>query len=175
MPQHELSMSEGLADFVASQITADPTWLDHSDQADAAARAVNQFRCGSPEMLQALPLDDAATPYDPYPLGAVLSSALWTAAETTQPDALARGALASLPKLKAASQATGGKLGVADFLEAIAASTGEANAEILPVLCGLFLDRFSKLSVDSLPTCDGVTKVKPGDLCNCQPGAPGCG
>ena len=38
-------------------ILRDPRWLDHSDQQVSAARALDQLRCSSAEMLTALPLD----------------------------------------------------------------------------------------------------------------------
>jgi len=164
------SMTEGLADFIAAAVTQDAHWLDHSNQQQASSRALDSLRCGSAEMLKALPLDDAAVPYDPYPLGTVLAAALWEASQGGQPELVAAGALGSLVKWKAAAAAAGGKLGVADVLEAIvAASDGDER----PSLCGLFLDRFAALSVSSLPTCNGVTAAKPTDTCACPPDQPG--
>lgn len=165
------SMVEGLADFLAAAVTQDPQWLGHSDQQNAQARALDLLRCGSAEMLTALPLDDAQVPYDPYPLGTVLAASLWEASQGGQPDLVAQGALASLARLKTAAAAGGGKIGVADALEAIVAGS---DADERAGLCGLFLDRFAALSVSSLPSCNGVTPATPRDRCACNGGVGGC-
>ncbi len=166
------SMTEGLADFMGAMVTGDTHWLDHSDQQDAAARALDQRWCSKPEMLQALPLSDDTTPYNPYSLGTVLAAALWTAGQATSPDALAQGALASLPGIKAAAATGSGKISVSDVLNAIVAAT---SSDSRPALCGILLDRFAQVAVTDLPSCAGGV-VKPADRCACDnPGAPGCG
>jgi hypothetical protein len=159
-----------LADYLAAAVTDDPHWLDHSDQQDAAARALDQPHCSSPEMQQALPLSDANVPYNPYPLGSVLAEALWTTGQSTQSDLVAQGALAALGQLKTTVAASGGKLAIADALNAVAAG---AIADELPVLCGMLLDRFSQfgLTASSLPACASINPVAP---CNCNPNATGC-
>jgi hypothetical protein len=162
------SMTEGLADFAGAMVTQDAHWLDHSDQQDAVARALDQLQCGKPEMLQALPLNDDQTPYDPYALGSVLSSSLWAAKEAGQPDLIIRGALAALPGIGAAAATGGGKIGIADVLDAIAAASDKGQ---LPLLCGLFLDRFANLSVASLPSCAGAC-AQPAERCSSTPVCP---
>ena len=164
------SMTEGLADFVAAAVTQDARWLDHSSQQQAASRALDSLRCGTSDMLKALSSDDATAPYDPYPLGTVLGAALWEASGAGQPEVIAAGALGALAKWKAAAAAAGGKLGLADALEAIVAAT---DGDERPSLCGILLDRFAALSVSSLPSCDGVAPTKPTDTCACPADQPG--
>jgi len=157
------AMTEGIADFFGAAVTGEARWLDHSDQQIASARSLDQLRCGSTQMLEALPLDDAQVAFDPYPMGTVLAAALWEAAVETDLDGIAAASLAALPKVKAAAQAGGGKVGIADFLEGIASS---APDELKPVLCGLLLNRFKKLSVDTLPACPAAEAVTPRELCD---------
>jgi hypothetical protein len=168
------SMTEGMADFMAAMVTQDAHWLDHSDQQDAGARALDELRCGSPEMLAALPIDDSsanATPYDPYPLGTVLAAGLWAASQAGDPDAVARGVLASLAPLRTAAQNGGGKIALADVLDAIAGAT---DPDVRPVVCGVLLDRFTQLTVTTLPSCNDLQVVPPSDRCTCTQGDPGC-
>lgn len=156
------SMTEGLADVLGALASEDPRWFEHSLQQAAGARDMDGTRCSSPDMLQALPVDDAQVPYNPYPLGSVLSAAVWSVGKLA-PQSTAKGLLAALPKIGQAAQSNGDQLSVALALDAIVSA---AQATDQPALCGLFLSRFAKVSVQSLPSCSGVTPVPPGDACN---------
>jgi hypothetical protein len=144
------SMAEGLADYLGVATTGDPRWFDHSEQQRAAQSALDVIRCGTPDMLQALPVDDGVAPYDPYPLGTVLAGALWEASQGSGVQTIAKGVLAALPDIGTRVSADASQLNVALVLDALAkAAAPEQQNE----LCGLFLNRFAKLSVMSLPSC----------------------
>jgi hypothetical protein len=152
------SMTEGIADFLGTAAANDARWFDHSLQQTAATRALDTTRCGSQEMLEALPAnDDALLPYDPYPLGTVLAAALWEASQSG-PQILAAGVLRSLPDLGVRAKAAGGKLTVGEVLDALVAG---ADADRKPDLCGLFYNRFARLSLRSgdLPACLKIVPI----------------
>lgn len=144
------SMTEGIADFLGVAVTDDPLWFDHSLQQDQDTRGLGQIRCSTPDMLAALSVDDAQVPYDPYPLGTAIAGALWEQASVSTKQNTARGVLAALPDLGAAAGA--GPLRLAGVLEALAAhSPDDQRAN----LCGLFLNRFAAVGINSsdLPSC----------------------
>lgn len=144
------SMAEGLADYLGVATTDDPRWFDHSEQQRAAGSALDVIRCGSPDMLQALPVDDGVAPYNPFPLGTVLAGALWEASQGGGVQTIAKGVLAALPDIGARVAADPSQLNLAVVLDALArAAAPEQRNE----LCGLFLNRFARLSVTSLPSC----------------------
>ncbi len=144
------SMTEGLADYLGVATTGDPRWFDHSEQQRAAQSALDVIRCSTPDMLQALPVDDDLAPYNPFPLGTVLAAALWEASQGSVPQVIAKGVLAALPDIAARVSSDASQLNLALVLDALVkAAAPEQQNE----LCGLFLNRFSKLSVTSLPSC----------------------
>src|SRR5207302_545550 len=77
-----------------------------------------------PGMLEALPVDDATAPYDPYPLGSVIASALWEEASATTPQNISRAVLEALPDLgtRVASGLT-----IAVILDTLATHTPDAQ------------------------------------------------
>lgn len=144
------SMAEGLADYLGVATTEDTRWFYYSEQQRAATSALDVIRCGSPDMLQALPVDDGVAPYNPYPLGTVLAGALWEASQGSGVQTIAKGVLAALPDIGARVAGDASQLNVALVLDALAkAAAPDQKNE----LCGLFLNRFAKLSVTSLPSC----------------------
>jgi hypothetical protein len=148
------SMVEGIADYLGVAASEDPRWFDHSLQQGAAARALDTIRCSSPDMLEALPADDLPA-YNPYALGTVLAGALWESSQAGV-QLSAQGVLAALPVLGSRALAAQGKLTVGAVLDALVASADPARKADL---CGLFYNRFLKLSVKSgdLPSCAQVT------------------
>jgi len=157
-----LSVRLGIADFLGALVTQDPRWFDHSLQQTAGARALDQLRCGSSAMLQALDVPDDQVPYAPYPLGTVLAFSLWDAASSGEPVSVASGVIAALPGILSAIQANGDKLDLTQTLDAIvAASTSDQQG----ILCGEFLDRFQALGITDLPTCDTIGVVAPSTSC----------
>jgi hypothetical protein len=151
------SLAEGIADYLGVAVSEDPRWFDHSLQQGAATRALDTIRCSSPDMLEALPADDAQTPYDPYPLGTVLAGALWESSQSGV-QLSAKGVLAALPDLGQRALAAQGKLTIGAILDALVLN---ADPQRKADLCGLFYNRFAKLSVKSgdLPACAQVTPV----------------
>lgn len=143
------ALAEGVGDYLGVAVSDDPHWFDHSLQLEAAARALDQIHCSSPDMLEALPVDDATAPYDPYPLGSVIASALWEEASATTPQNISRAVLEALPDLgtRAASGLT-----VAVILDTLATHTPDAQRSDL---CGIFLNRFSQMAIAAkdLPSC----------------------
>ncbi len=144
------SMTEGLADYLGVAATGDPRWFDHSEQQRAAQSALDVLRCGTPDMLQALPVDDAVAPYVPFPLGTVLAGALWEASQASGVQTIATGVLLALPDIGARVAGDESQLNVALVLDALVKT---AAPEQRNELCGLFLNRFARLSVTSLPSC----------------------
>jgi hypothetical protein len=145
------SIAEGIADYLGTVISANDAWQLQSLTQDAPARTLDQIRCGSPDMLDALSVDDAQLPYDPYPLGAVLASSLYDEGTVTTQQNTARGLVAALPAL--GSLAKGAKPpGLADYLNTIAAN---APADQQPDLCGIFINRFAAVGLKDveLPAC----------------------
>jgi hypothetical protein len=153
------SMTEGIADFLGSAATNDARWFDHSLQQVSATRALDQdpVPCSTPEMLEALPVDDARDGYNPYSLGTVLAAALWQSS-LVGVQISATGVLAALPDIGARAQAAGGQLTVGAVLDALVAN---ADVSRKPDLCGLFYNRFARLSLQSgdLPACAKVVPV----------------
>lgn len=147
------SMAEGLADYLGAAVSDDPRWFDHSEQQRATASALDTVRCSSPDMLQALPADDATVPYNPFPLGTVLAGSLQEASAAGV-QVTAAGVLAALPEIASRAQAAGGKLVLAVVLDSL---VHKAAPERKPDLCGLFANRFASMSIGSLPSCSGVT------------------
>jgi len=150
------SMGEGIADYLGVSVAEDPSWFSHSLQKDAAARDLSVTHCGTPAMLDALPVDDASVPYDPYPLGSVIASALWDEGFSTTNQNTAKGVLAALPDLGA--RAALNPLSLAAVLDTLIA---HAPAAQQGDLCGRFVNYFTalKISAGSLPSCSGVTVV----------------
>ena len=158
-----LSMAEGIADYLGVAVSEDPRWFDHSLQQDAAVRALDQIRCSTPDMLQALPLDPAMAPYDPYPLGTVLAGALWESSQAGL-QVSARGVLAALPDLGKEMKAAGGQLKLGTILDTLVANAADARKADL---CGLFTNRCRQLSVGNadLPSCSTIVPM-PHEDCN---------
>jgi hypothetical protein len=97
-------MAEGIADLGVS-VAQDPRWFDHRCRGPSSPRA-RSIHCGTPDMLDALPVDDSAAPYDPYPLGSVIASGSGTRGSSTTNQNTAKGVLAALPALQAAPGAS---------------------------------------------------------------------
>ena len=157
------SVRMGLADFLGALLTEDPRWFDHSLPQTAGARALDQLRCGSSAMLDALGVPDAEVPYDPYPLGTVIAYALWDSANNADPTEVAESVVASLPGIAAAQSGNGGKLDLAAALDAIVATGPSARTQ--GVICGEFLDHLRALSISDLPTCDTIGVIAPPEAC----------
>lgn len=155
------SMTEGLADYLGVALSSDPRWFDYSVAQSANARALDTLRCGSREMLLALPANEETAPYDPFPLGTVLAGALWESSLSGVRRS-ATGVLASLKVLGAKEKAANGQLGLASVLDVLVAG---ADPSRQANLCGLFLDRFASLSVSGLPSCP-ATLVAPAVSCH---------
>lgn len=156
------SLRIGIGDFLGTLITVDPRWFDHSLPQTASARALDQLRCGSTAMLDALDVPDKDVPYDPYPLGTVLAYSLWDTALNSDPTAVVTGVVAALPGIAAAQNQNGGKLALAAALDAIVAATqGSAQG----YLCGELLNGFHALSVTDLPACDTIGVHAPPASC----------
>ena len=143
------ALAEGIGDYLGVAVSDDPHWFDHSLQQDSAARALDQIHCSSSDMLDALAVDDATAPYDPYPLGSVIAGALWEEASATTPQNTSRGVLASLGDL--GSKAAAG-LTLPVILDTLAThAPDDQRAD----LCGIFLNRFAQLGIQpaDLPSC----------------------
>ncbi|MCA1827292.1 MAG: hypothetical protein ABR567_01685 [Myxococcales bacterium] len=143
------ALSEGVGDYLGVAVSNDPHWFDHSLQVEPAERALDQIHCSSQDMLDALPVDDATAPFDPYPLGSVIASALWEEASATTAQNTSRGVLAALGDLgtKAASGLT-----LAVILDTLAAhSPDDQRAD----LCDIFFNRFEQMGIKAadLPSC----------------------
>ena len=156
------SLRLGVGDLFGALLTEDPRWFDHSLPQTSGARDLDQLRCGSSAMLQALGVPDSQVPYDPYPLGTVLAYSLWDTAQNSDPTELATGVVAALPGIAAAQSGNGGKLGLAAALDALAAA---ASPDVQGTLCGELLDRFNALSITALPTCNSVGVNAPSTSC----------
>jgi hypothetical protein len=143
------SLAEGVGDYLGVAISDDPHWFDHSLQLEPAERALDQIHCSSPDMLDALPVDDSVAPYDPYPLGSVIASALWEEASATTTQNTSRGVLTALTDLgtRAASGLT-----LPVILDTLAA---HAPDDQRAGLCGIFLNRFQQMGIKptDLPSC----------------------
>ncbi|MBS2026103.1 MAG: hypothetical protein JST92_27195, partial [Deltaproteobacteria bacterium] len=157
------SVAMGLADFLGAAAGEDPEWFEKSLQQEAAARDLDLQRCGDASMLAALEAPDRPgdPPYDPYPLGTVLGAALWEASGDSRTEA-ASDTLGSLNPLGQASSASSGNLSLATALDTL---VGTASSDRKPALCGLFINRFSSLSVTSLPSCSDITPTPPLEPC----------
>jgi len=147
------ALAEGVGDYLGVAVSVDPHWFDHSLQLEAAARALDQIHCSSQDMLDALPVDDSVAPFDPYPLGSVIASALWEEASATTAQNTSRGVLSALPDLgtKVASGVT-----LPAILDTLAAhSPDDQRAD----LCGIFLNRFAQMGIAAkdLPSCGKAT------------------
>jgi hypothetical protein len=150
------SFAEGVGDYLGVAVSDDPRWFDHPLQQDAAARALDQIHCSTPDMLAALAVDDAQARYDPYPLGSVFAGALWEEASQATAQNTSRGVLAALADLGTKAAAAQGVLKVPDILDALAA---HAPVDQRNGLCGLFLNRFAQLGIKAtdLPSCVNAT------------------
>ena len=150
------SMAEGIADYLGVTVSNDDRWFSHSLQQDADSRALDSLHCGTPDMLDALSVDDARAPYNPYPLGSVIASALWDEGSSSTNQNTAQGVLAALTELGA--RAANGGLDLAGVLDALVASSPDTQRADL---CGRFFDRFRALSLakDQLPSCAGLPVV----------------
>ena len=148
------SFAEGIADYLGVAVSLDEHWFDHSLTQEPAARALDQIHCSSPDMLAALAVDDAQTPYDPYPLGSVFAGALWEVGSAHLQE-ISRGALDALGDLggQAAAQ---GALTLPALLQTLAA---HAPADQQSALCGIFLNRFAQVGLKQadLPACAKAT------------------
>jgi hypothetical protein len=107
-------------------------------------------------MLDALPVDDAQAPYDPYPLGSVIAGALWEEASASTAQNTARGVLSALPALGAAARAAGGSLTLPAMLDTLASHAPDDQRS---GLCALFLNRFMQVGVKAadVPSCATAT------------------
>jgi len=149
------SLAEGIADYLGVAVSLDERWFDHSLQREAASRALDQIRCSTPYMLDALAVDDAQTPYDPYPLGSVFAGSLWEQG-SAHLQAISRGVLDALGDLGTRAAAAQGTLTIPAILETLAA---HSPADQRNALCGIFLNRFAQLGVKQadLPSCAKAT------------------
>ncbi len=149
------SLAEGIADYLGVAVSLNERWFDHSLQQEPAARALDQIHCSTPDMRDALAVDDAQTPYDPYPLGSVFAGALWELGSLRLQE-ISRGVLASLPDLGGRAAAAQGVLTLPAILETLAA---HAPDDQRPALCGIFLNRFAQVGLKQadLPSCARAT------------------
>jgi hypothetical protein len=154
----------GLADFLGAAAGEDPRWFEKSIAQEAAARNLDQLRCANADWLEALDAEDrpGVPPFDPYPLGTVLAAALW---EQASAEGLKDGAIdtaGSIAALGEVAAQNGGKLSLVTALDTLVSSAADGRK---PTLCGLFLDRFAVMAVNSLPACAGVSANAPMDPC----------
>ena len=149
------SFAEGIADYLGVAVSLDEHWFDHSRTREPASRALDQIRCSSQDMLDALAADDAQAPYDPYPLGSVFAGALW---ELGSPhlQTISKGVLDALGDLGTRAAVAQGRLTLPVILDTLAA---RAPADQRSDLCGIFLNRFAKLGLKQadLPSCAQAT------------------
>lgn len=157
------AVAEGIADFLGAAAGEDPRWFEKSLQQEAAARNLDQLRCGDAQMLAALEVEERTgqPAYDPYPLGTVLGAALWEASADGL-KAVAIDTLAALGPLGAAAAQNEGKLSLAVALDTLVTA---ATDEHKPVLCGLLQDRFKSMSITALSACSGVAVSPPLETC----------
>lgn len=149
------SLAEGIADYLGVAVSLDEHWFDNSKTREPASRALDQIRCSSPDMLDALLADDTQTPYDPYPLGSVFAGALWELG-SPHPQEISRGVLAALPDLGNRAAAAQGVLTLPAILETLAAHAPDDQRS---ALCGIFLNRFAQVGLKQadLPSCAKAT------------------
>lgn len=148
------SLAEGIGDYLGVAVSQDPRWFDHSLQQEPDTRALDQIHCSTPDMLAALPLDDAQVPYDPYPLGSVLAGALWEEASASTEQNTSGAVLGALADL--GTRAAGGALSLPAILDTLASHAPDSQRNDL---CGLFLNRFAQVGVKpaDLPSCSKPT------------------
>ena len=149
------SLAEGIADYLGVAVSLDERWFDHSLQQEPASRALDQIHCSSPDMLYALAVDDAQTPYDPYPLGSVFAGALWELGSPHLQE-ISIGVLAALGDLGSKAAAAQGTLTIPVILDTLAS---HAPDDQRIALCGIFLNRFAQVGVKQadLPSCAKAT------------------
>ncbi len=146
------SVDEGLADYLAGVLTTDPDFLAHTIPAAKADRTLTPTdeRCFDDAMRLSAENDDPAA-YDPYPLGAVLSAALWRAAgnvgERIVP--FARSVVVNETKIGQRLLEKQENTELADLVDALAS---DLVGDLKPVACGLLLDRL-RLTAAEVPSC----------------------
>ena len=153
------ALSEGIGDYLGVAVSDDPHWFDHSLQQEPDTRALDQIHCSSADMLDALAVDDATAPYDPYPLGSVIAGALWEEASASTAQNTSRGVLGALADLGTKAAAGLTLPVILDTLAAHAPDDQRAD------LCGILLNRFAQLGIQAsdLPSC-----AKPTVRTECQ-------
>jgi hypothetical protein len=173
------SMAQGVADFLGAAASKDPDWFGHSLQQSAGTRSLDQLRCGSADMLNALGVADESVPYDAYPLGTVLAFSLWEQLPSPPDDNLlaesAQAVVSALAAIQAAQSGGGGELALAQVLDAVVANwqldATTDHKDPKADLCNSLRNRFQALGLTtkSLSNCSGVVYVAPVPECTSTP------
>ncbi len=149
----ERSLNEGLADFFGAMVSGDPAFMRKSDSQITDDRRLDppDPRCYTEELKGNLE-DESIDKYDPYPVGSVLSAALWAIASNAGNDqqAFAQGVVDGMTALGQTFQKNQDQTTVADAIDALA-STASPD-DLKPDECGILLDRFH-LTAAEVPHC----------------------
>jgi len=146
------AFNEGTADYLAAARTQDPNFLALSFPEEEPYRDLSVRREFNPLMLDSA--GDPAVAYDPYVLGAVWASALWTIGEDNGHDWTVRQLLGAL-------RALGDHLdgfGVTTLPDLLASRAGR-NAERV---CGVLRTRFAEAEWPWDSSCLGPEAGPPG-------------
>ena len=142
---HLRALDEGLADLFGATLVDDAAFVGRSVASLGDERDLSVVRVATTGLLAAATGDDPST-FDPYKLGAVIASALWSAGGV-----IGRNEVAGYVVL--AEQAEAGRIGetfrIVEFLDAVAAAA-RANPAHQQALCAAFA---TALAVAGTPPC----------------------
>lgn len=146
------ALDEGLADVFGATITDDPQFLGRSVAGQAERRDLTAFRVATAGDLTAA--GEGALLFDPYHLGSIVASALWSAGAVTGRQALAGYVVEAERRLAAR---IGRDFRIGQFLDLLAAAAGPAGAEHRRALCVAFSRQLAALGPFSC--CPGAGGV----------------
>ncbi len=136
-----LSLDEGIADIFGALQTADSNFIEPSlSDGIALDRDLAEFRVYDAALLENAGTRDELE-YNPYPLGSVLASAIWTLRDAISDDDLGRAVLGALRVISGPD----GTFRITDFVNAflmVVAADQRSQA------CEVFLERFVAVADD---------------------------
>lgn len=146
------SVDEGIADYFGAVVSGDPAFFRKSFSEHAEDRRLDppEPRCMTAAMREAAEKEPHET-YDPYPIGSVLSAALWegTRAVLGREADVARSLVKGMSELQDRYRQREHRIDLATSLNGL---VGEIDNDLRPSMCGLFIDRFG-LAENELPGC----------------------
>jgi hypothetical protein len=159
------AVDEGMADLFGALISGDPAFVRKSSAALQDARRVDPTmpRCLSSEARDNLALD-APEIFDPYPVGSVISAALYEAIAVASQDetAVARSLVDAERELGLRFAERGESMSLADVVDVLNGST--MLSRLKPHACGHLLDRLG-LDAADVPSCSTGDVQKPERQC----------